>query len=66
MSKWQPIETAPRDGTVVDLWYRGERITDYRWVQLSETNGFFECVESGYTCVRDATHWQLPPELPND
>lgn len=66
MSKWQPIETAPRDGTVVDLWYRGERITDYRWVQISKTNGFFECAESGYTCVRDATNWMSIPEPPNE
>lgn len=21
MSAWQPIETAPRDGTVIDLWH---------------------------------------------
>jgi len=66
MSKGQPIETAPRVGTVVDLWYRGERIADYRWIQLSENNGFFECVESGNTCVRHATPWMSLPEPPND
>ena len=38
MSDWQPIETAPRDGTLVDLWVinadaDGEerRVTDARW-----------------------------------
>jgi hypothetical protein len=34
---WQPIETAPRDGTVLDLWCvwndtnEGERISDCHW-----------------------------------
>jgi hypothetical protein len=29
---WQPIETAPKDGTVVDLWVRGRgRVTDCVW-----------------------------------
>ena len=34
---WQPIETAPRDGTVIDLWMvteerKGFRIPDAYWV----------------------------------
>lgn len=64
---WQPIETAPRDGTIVDLWrpnYGGERLCAYRWEQLSEGNGFFSPVGSGYCVVRDATHWMPLPEPP--
>lgn len=40
---WQPIETAPKDGTVVDLWgkiwrpdaddFVGQRFTEYRWAK---------------------------------
>lgn len=65
-SGWQPIETAPKDGTVVDLYRQSysERLCNYKWIQLSPSNGFFECVESGYTCVRDATHWMPLPEPP--
>jgi hypothetical protein len=29
--EWQPIEMAPHDGTPVDLWAGGERITDCHW-----------------------------------
>lgn len=28
---WQPISTAPKDGSYVDLWASGERFTDCRW-----------------------------------
>lgn len=28
---WQPIATAPKDGTRIDLWVGGERHTDCAW-----------------------------------
>lgn len=28
---WRPIETAPKDGTHVDLWAGEERVADCRW-----------------------------------
>jgi hypothetical protein len=42
---WQPIETAPRDGTYVDLWEvardrrHGKRIADVRWDRKRSFNG---------------------------
>lgn len=56
--KWQPISTAPKDGTIVDLWHnRYGRITDTwwddnHWIALSIDDQEF-------------THWMLVPEPPN-
>ena len=60
---WRPISEAPKDDTVVDLWRDGERLTDYQRVDLGKGNVFYEPVNGGPTCVRDATHFSisLPP-----
>lgn len=65
--EWLDIETAPKDGTVVDI-FRGdwkERCTNMRRVDLGNGNVFYEPVESGPCCVRDATHWMPIPADPD-
>jgi len=46
---WQPLETAPRDGTLVDLWHKnGFRVTEVWWA------------DDVWSCVMDDdsfTHW---------
>lgn len=62
---WRTMESAPRDATPVDLWRHGERLTNYRRVKLAPDNVFYEPVESGYSCVRDAEYWRPLREPPN-
>jgi hypothetical protein len=64
MMKWRPIETAPKDGTPVDLWRGKDRLTNMRRVDLGKGNVFYEPIEFGYSCVRTATHWMLVPAPP--
>jgi hypothetical protein len=57
---WQPIETAPTDTTIVDIW-RGEwkeRACNMYRQDLGGGNVFYVPVYSGPSCVRDATHWR--------
>lgn len=67
MSEWQPIETAPKDGTIVDLWCGrdGERLVNYRRTDLGNGNVFYEPVVIGRTCVRTATYWMPQPTPPD-
>jgi hypothetical protein len=63
-SPWRPIETAPQDGTPVDIFADGVRLPDMRRVQLGPENVFYSPVNSGPSCVRDATHWMPLPAAP--
>lgn len=71
---WQPIETAPLDGTRVDLWEGGRRMTNMHW---KDGNWCWSRWSLGrprdaskvhlrttvYTDLKP-THWRLPPEPP--
>lgn len=65
---WEKIETAPKDGTPVDLYCArlGGRLCNYERIQLGKGNVFYSSLASGYTCVREATHWMSVPQPPKD
>jgi hypothetical protein len=68
--QWQPIETAPRDGTKFDLWIERDsyRVTDAYW---SDLQGWW-CTDGDYgpeeplplAIVPAPTHWMPLPAPP--
>lgn len=71
VGNWQPIDTAPLDGTEVDLWCSNSsaltagagRVTDCHfhcgeWLRFGADN------EIGWVRVHNATHWMSIPEGP--
>lgn len=72
VSGWQLIETAPKDGTKVDLWFKwwradtdtflGRRTTDCYW-STGGNPGWHSEWASIPTNSRP-THWMLPPDGP--
>lgn len=77
---WQPIATAPKDGTVIDIWANGWRRTDCHWGKPDHS-----CGEAGEYCdsdwhtaepdwvdslfgeflhVKNPTHWMHLPKPP--
>jgi hypothetical protein len=58
MMEWQPIETAPKDGSPV-LAFDGEDIAVVTYYHASDTLGWWEVI---YDVEFDPTHWMpLPP-----
>ena len=72
MSEWHPIETAPKDGTLIVLWdgYYKVRVTNAKWDFHYWMNGV---PQGGKTWGRDdrdgpfcedPTHWMPVPAPP--
>lgn len=77
MAEWQPIETAPKDGTWVLVYgfindgYQNEcRITTAQWAKVLDYSDQY-CwryahYESGHYGQIEPTHWMPLPPLPKE
>jgi len=74
-TRWQPIETAPKDGTVLDLWARREqtdkyeRLADCHWCGMTdwlgnEYDGWDGLSPGLHRTYDNPTHWMPLPEPP--
>jgi len=65
MSEWQPIDTAPRDGTIV-LAAQGSTIDTMFWTMSAwaDGGGWVNNINRSDTYVFDPTHWMPLPEPP--
>ena len=70
MTEWKDISTAPKDGTVVDLWAknlltwdkREERLVNRRWATVKHWAGREYENWNGVGENYEVTHWMpLPP-----
>lgn len=63
---WQPIESAPRDGTDIDLWANGQRVTDCHWHcgQWLSWHSSSVDEEPTWEAIKNATHWMPLPAPP--
>lgn len=77
---WQPLDTAPKDGTPIDMWSRRGRITNARWLtpvcHVEEYKAwcaeeYEECGSYGLTQLvyveidPEPTHWMPVPADPS-
>ena len=70
-TEWQPIETAPKDGTLIDLWaYSKVDEGYYRYPECFWNSAQAEQEGEGYWCTIDlyelnkVTHWMPLPDPP--
>jgi hypothetical protein len=62
---WQPIETAPKDGTFIDLWNKkaGARIVNVRWVvEPRDRFAHPTCIMDGWKTSREGPWGCLSPD----
>jgi hypothetical protein len=80
MGEWQPIETAPKDGKVIDVWIDGEfprRRADVSWREPTDSELWVhggDTIETPDATWHDCfgplgkseqpTHWMPLPERP--
>jgi hypothetical protein len=67
MSEWQPIETAPKEGPLIDIWFNGKRWADCHYDSICDE---WRTLSPGGRLVsvkaRHVTHWMHRPSPPQE
>lgn len=66
VSGWQNIATAPKDGTILDLWVYEDRIADCSWLGGKwMAYGVNDFETQGWLAIQgDPSHWMPLPTAP--
>jgi hypothetical protein len=68
MSEWQPIETAPKDGTFIDLWFphNGKGAVTQRLMCRWRHHAWFTQCGGRSFRMDNPSHWMPLPKSPAD
>lgn len=66
---WQPIESAPKDGEIIDLWEDGGRYPEcwwsaQQWISYVTGTSGKKKEDHSYYVIENPTHWQPLPASP--
>lgn len=70
-TEWKPIASAPRDGSLIDLWVDGERLPDCFWFTPEGLDPWWhqKYAETSQACSfavqGEPTYWMPRPEPPH-
>jgi hypothetical protein len=70
--KWQPIETAPKDGTHILIWDAkgSSSVVEVYWEAFDEERGYWafaeELLSDVFLVNATPSNWMALPEPPND
>ena len=62
--RWEPIETAPRDATVILLWADAYHYPVVGWYSQAFPTGWCDVWEHEWNRPKQPTHWMRVPEPP--
>lgn len=63
-SQWQPIETAPRDGSRFLVWEPFEPACEWAWIDMEEEGGELRPCSNRSRFWHMPTHWMPTPTTP--
>ncbi len=70
--EWQPIETAPKDGTLIEIREKSGRVQIAQWGEpgYNEPNWWVQLTQGGFSMneypTTNVTHWRPLPAPPKD